>query len=56
MELSFSANKAQVALGQQVSLAVTKKTLDTTEHKGTQMVEMLKASHPNLGKNIDLKG
>ncbi|WP_456273242.1 YjfB family protein [Bacillus sp. AK031] len=56
MEVSFSLSKAQAALGQKVSLAVTKKALDMTEQKNQQTVEMLKASHPTLGKSIDLKG
>jgi hypothetical protein len=57
LEVYFSLSKAQASLGQKVSLAMTKKAMDTTEQKGNQMVEMLKASqHPTLGKSIDLKG
>ncbi|MDQ0232057.1 hypothetical protein J2S19_003342 [Metabacillus malikii] len=38
---------------------MTKKTLDTAELKGQQMVEMLQTSqapHPVLGNTIDFKG
>ncbi|UGB30410.1 YjfB family protein [Metabacillus sp. B2-18] len=55
MEVSFSLSKAQASLGQKVSLALAKKTLDNVEQKGQQTVEMLKASHPTLGKSIDIK-
>lgn len=55
MELSFSISKSQASLGQKVGVALAKKTLDIAEQKGQQTVEMIKASHPALGKNIDLK-
>lgn len=55
LELSFSSSKSLLALKQNVNLALAKKVLTTTEQKGEQLVEMLKAPHPNLGKSIDLK-
>ncbi|WP_186576745.1 YjfB family protein [Aquibacillus kalidii] len=56
MEVSFSLGKYQASILQKVDLAMTKKVMDTTEQKGNQMVEMLKASQPNLGNSIDIKG
>ncbi|WP_246942843.1 YjfB family protein [Bacillus pinisoli] len=56
MGVTYSVAKAQSALLGKVQLAMAKKTMDVTEQKGQQMVDMLKtATHPTLGKNIDMK-
>lgn len=62
MEVSFldiaalSVNMHQASLGQSVSLALTKMSMDNTQQNATQMIEMLQVPHPTLGNSIDLKG
>ncbi|PLS16908.1 putative motility protein [Bacillus sp. M6-12] len=53
---SLSIGMSQASLGQKVSLALTKKIMDTSRQNANQMVEMMQAPHPSLGKSIDLKG
>ncbi|UOQ94932.1 YjfB family protein [Halobacillus shinanisalinarum] len=52
---------SQAHVRQQASLAVMDKTMQTSEAKGNQMVQMLQQSvqpvpHPTHGSQIDLKG
>lgn len=56
---ALSTAMSQVNLGQQVSIALTKKVMDTAEVNAAALTEMLKTSsvqapHPTLGKNIDI--
>lgn len=44
----------QQTLLQNVSLAVTKQAMDFQEQSTNQLVEMLDAEHPTLGKTIDI--
>ncbi|MBN9655289.1 YjfB family protein [Halobacillus sp. GSS1] len=55
---AISMAMSTASLKQQSSLALMDKVKGDTEEKGNQMVEMLKQSipHPDLGKQIDLKG
>jgi hypothetical protein len=53
---ALSIGMNQASLGQSVSLALTKKVMDTAQQNASQMTEMLQAAHPSLGKSIDLKG
>lgn len=53
---AFSVSMNSASLGQAVSLALTKKVMDTTEQSAAQMIQMLQAPHPTLGNEIDLKG
>lgn len=52
---SLSIDLNQALLGQNVSLAVAKLSLDSAQQNAAQMVEMLQAPHPTLGHVIDLK-
>ncbi|KEF38810.1 putative motility protein [Schinkia azotoformans MEV2011] len=58
---ALSTAMSQVNLGQQVSIALTKKVMDTAEVNANALTEMLKTSsapapHPTLGKFIDISG
>ncbi|MEK4667451.1 YjfB family protein [Niallia sp. FSL R7-0271] len=53
---ALSVSMHQASLGQSVSLALTKMSMDNTQQTATQMMEMLQAPHPTLGNSIDLKG
>lgn len=54
---ALSMGMSNASLGQSVSLALTKKTMDLAQQNANQMVQMLQqAPHPTLGKSIDLKG
>lgn len=53
---ALSVNLNMATLSQNVSIAITKQALQTSEAAGQQLVEMLQASHPTLGNSIDLKG
>ena len=50
--LSISLNEQK--LMQDASLAVTKQTLDIVQQTSDQLVEMIDAPHPILGKSIDI--
>ena len=53
---ALSVNMHQASLGQSISIALTKMSLDSTQQNAIQMMEMLQAPHPTLGNSIDLKG
>lgn len=53
---ALSVGMNQASLGQSVSIALTKMSLDNTQQNAIQMMEMLQAPHPTLGNSIDLKG
>ncbi len=53
---ALSVSMHQASLGQSISIALTKMSLDSTQQSATQMMEMLQAPHPTLGNSIDLKG
>ncbi|MER2028150.1 MAG: YjfB family protein [Solibacillus sp.] len=41
-------------LMQEVSLAMTKKTMEFQQQNAEQIIEVIDASHPILGKTIDI--
>jgi hypothetical protein len=51
---ALSIALSQQQLMQQVSLAVTKEAMDVQMQSTEQLVEMVDATHPTLGTNIDL--
>lgn len=53
---ALSMGMSQASLSQSVSIALTKKTMDMAQQNANQMVQMLQAPHPTLGKSVDLKG
>ncbi|WP_082220192.1 YjfB family protein [Domibacillus robiginosus] len=53
---ALSVGMSQASLSQSVSLALTKKTMDTAQQNASQMVQMLPAPHPTLGQSVDVKG
>ncbi|WP_273130408.1 YjfB family protein [Bacillus weihaiensis] len=52
--LSIGLNQA--SLGQSVSIALAKKTMDSTQQNTEQLLKMMQAPHPTLGNKIDAKG
>jgi hypothetical protein len=52
---AVSIGMNQTALQQNVSIALTKKVMDTEQQSANQMIQMLQAPHPTLGNTIDLK-
>lgn len=53
---ALSIGMSQASLSQSVSIALTKKVMDSSQQNTVQMIEMLQAPHPNLGHSVDLKG
>ncbi|WP_372442088.1 YjfB family protein [Metabacillus bambusae] len=53
---ALSINLNQASLGQSVSIALAKKTMEVAQQNNQEMLKMLEAPHPSLGKSIDLKG
>ncbi|WP_083255977.1 YjfB family protein [Domibacillus iocasae] len=53
---ALSMGMSNASLSQSVSIALTKKTMDMAQQNANQMVQMLQAPHPTLGKSIDVKG
>lgn len=53
---ALSMGMSNASLSQSVSIALTKKTMDMAQQNAGQMVQMLQAPHPTLGKSIDVKG
>lgn len=51
--LSIALN--QSTLRQDVGIALTKKVMEESQQNANQLVEMLQATHPNLGHSIDIK-
>lgn len=51
--LSIAMNRA--SLSQSVSVALTKKVLESTEQNSAELIKMLETPHPALGNSIDLK-
>ena len=52
---AISINMNQSALQQNVSIALTKKAMETAQQSANQMIQMLQAPHPTLGNTIDLQ-
>ncbi|XQY91259.1 YjfB family protein [Metabacillus sp. HB246100] len=52
--LSIGLNQA--SLGQSVSIALAKKTMESTQQNTEQLLKMIQAPHPTLGNKIDAKG
>lgn len=52
---ALSIGMNQATLKQYVSIALTKKVMESTEQNSAELIKMLEASHPTLGKSIDLK-
>jgi Putative motility protein len=52
--LSISMNQA--ALGQSISIALVKKTMEAAQQNNQDLLKMLEAPHTHLGKSIDVKG
>lgn len=50
---ALSMGMSQASLGQNIGLALTKKTMDMAQQNANQM---LQAPHPTLGNSIDVKG
>jgi hypothetical protein len=53
---ALSINLNHASLGQDVSIALAKKTMEAAQQNSSEMLKMLEAPHPSLGKSIDLKG
>lgn len=52
---ALSISMKQASLAQQVSIALTKKVMDTTEGNAQALTKLMEQSvNPNLGKNIDV--
>ncbi|RFU69927.1 YjfB family protein [Bacillus sp. V59.32b] len=52
---ALSIGMNQAALAQSVSIALNKKIMETSQQSANQLMEMIQAPHPNLGKSIDFK-
>lgn len=53
---ALSIGMSQASLGQSIGIALTKKTMEAAQVNNQQLLNMLKAPHPTLGKSIDIKG
>ncbi|MFT4417183.1 YjfB family protein [Fredinandcohnia humi] len=53
---ALSIGMNQASLAQNVGIALSKKVMETAEQNNNQLLKMLEAPHPHLGKSIDLKG
>lgn len=53
---ALSIMKSQASLSQQVSLAITKKIMDTSIVNSQDLIKMMELSvNPNLGSKLDVK-
>jgi hypothetical protein len=53
---ALSIMKSQASLSQQVSLAITKKIMDTSLGNSQDLIKMMELSvNPNLGSKLDVK-
>ncbi|MGG3797639.1 YjfB family protein [Metabacillus fastidiosus] len=52
---ALSIGMNQASLSQNISIALVKKVMTTAEQNSDGLIKMLEASHPTLGKTIDLK-
>lgn len=52
--LSIGVNQA--SLSQNVSIALAKKVMETSQQSNEQLLKTLEAPHPNLGKSLDVRG
>lgn len=53
---ALSIMKSQASLSQQVSLAITKKIMDTSIANSQDIIKMMELSvNPNLGSKLDVK-
>lgn len=52
---ALSIGMNQATLKQSISIALTKKVMESTEQNSAELIKMLEATHPTLGKSIDLK-
>jgi Putative motility protein len=53
---ALSIGMHQASLGQNISIALAKKTMAAAQQNSQDMLKMLEAPHPNLGKSVDIKG
>lgn len=53
---ALSIGMNQASIGQSISIALVKKTMASAQQNNQNMLQMLEALHPNLGKSIDVKG
>jgi hypothetical protein len=53
---ALSINLNQASLGQGIGIALAKRTMEAAQQNSQEMLKMLEAPHPSLGKSIDLKG
>lgn len=53
---ALSMGLSQASVGQSVSIALTKKIMDTAQQSSADLLKMMEAPHPTLGNTIDLKG
>ncbi|MFS0782187.1 YjfB family protein [Bacillus sp. 1P06AnD] len=52
---ALSIGMKQASLSQSVSIALTKKAMDSTEQTSAELMKMIEATHPTLGNSLDLK-
>lgn len=53
---ALSIGMNQASLSQNVSIALAKKVIETSQQSNEQLLKTMEAPHPTLGKSIDLKG
>ncbi|WP_449598766.1 YjfB family protein [Niallia sp. Marseille-Q9988] len=51
---ALSIGMNQASLSQNVGIALTKKAMNTAEQNSDQLLKMLEAPHPTLGKSVDM--
>lgn len=51
---ALAMSMKHIELMQDVSLAMTKKTVEFQQQNAEQIIEVIDASHPILGKTIDI--
>lgn len=51
---ALSIGMNQASLSQIVGIALTKKAMNTAEQNSDQLLKMLEAPHPTLGKSVDM--
>jgi hypothetical protein len=53
---ALSIGVHQASLGQSISIALASKVMEISQQNANQLLEMIPAPHPHLGKSVDLKG
>lgn len=51
---ALSIGMNQASLSQNVSIALTKKAMDSAEQNSIQLLKMLEVPHPTLGNSVDI--